>query len=286
MKCPQCISTKNRYRNGTFFRKSDSRYIQRFYCRGCQSHYSHASRADAYHHNKRKVNFKLMELLSSNMSLRRAALILNISRTTVDRKLKYLGKYCRKYHHIKMKKVAQSTHIQFDELITIEHTKLKPLAVAVVIDSKRRGILGVEVSPMPASGHLSRLAKKKYGHRMDLRKDGLHQVFKKTKDWIVDTAEFKSDECTFYETEVSAHFPKAKYIQYKGEKAAVAGQGELKKQVMDPIFMINHTLAMLRANINRLIRKTWCTTKDPDRLKDHLDIFLWAFNNGRKFYFV
>ena len=47
----------------------------------------------------------------------------------------------------------------------------------------------------------------------------------------------------------------------KGEKAAITGQGELKKKQRDPLFSINHTLAMLRANINRLVRRTWCTTK-------------------------
>jgi hypothetical protein len=27
-----------------------------------------------------------------------------------------------------------------------------------------------------------------------------------------------------------------------------------------------------------LIRKTWCTTKDPRRLKDHLEIFMYYYN--------
>jgi len=30
---------------------------------------------------------------------------------------------------------------------------------------------------------------------------------------------------------------------------------------------------MLRANVNRLIRRTWCTTKRIDRLVDHLTIY-------------
>ena len=64
-----------------------------------------------------------------------------------------------------------------------------------------------------------------------------------------------------------------------GEKGCVAGQGELKKVGKDPLFHINHTLAMLRANINRLFRRTWCTTKDPERLKDHLAIYTWVHNN-------
>lgn len=52
----------------------------------------------------------------------------------------------------------------------------------------------------------------------------------------------------------------------------------MKKNNNDPLFAINHALAMLRANINRLIRKTWCTSKKIERLKDHLDIFTYYFN--------
>ena len=57
----------------------------------------------------------------------------------------------------------------------------------------------------------------------------------------------------------------------KAQKGACK-QGELKKRGKDPLFYINHTLAMLRANVNRLIRKTWCTTKDPAQLIYHLAI--------------
>ena len=66
--------------------------------------------------------------------------------------------------------------------------------------------------------------------------------------------------------------------QIKGSKCCVAGQGELKKRGKDPLFYINHTLAMCRANINRLIRKTWCTTKDPAQLVYHLAIYMHVHN--------
>jgi hypothetical protein len=63
-------------------------------------------------------------------------------------------------------------------------------------------------------------------------------------------------------------------------KGSVVGQGQLKKVNFDPLFVVNHTCAMMRANINRLIRKTWCTTKDPLKLKDHLDVFIYFYNQS------
>jgi hypothetical protein len=58
----------------------------------------------------------------------------------------------------------------------------------------------------------------------------------------------------------------------------VVGQGELKKVGRDPLFSLNHTCAMLRANLNRLFRRTWCTTKRIDRLEAHLWIYV-RFHN-------
>jgi hypothetical protein len=40
-----------------------------------------------------------------------------------------------------------------------------------------------------------------------------------------------------------------------------------------------NTYAMMRANINRLFRRTWNTTKDPRRLRDHIDLYVWYHNS-------
>lgn len=56
------------------------------------------------------------------------------------------------------------------------------------------------------------------------------------------------------------------------------GQGELKRIGKDPIFSLNHTFAMLRANINRLVRRTWCTTKRQDRLRLHIALYAVRHN--------
>jgi len=53
----------------------------------------------------------------------------------------------------------------------------------------------------------------------------------------------------------------------------VVGQGELKRGGYDPLFSLNHTAAMIRANINRLFRRTWCTSKRIDRLEGHLLLY-------------
>jgi hypothetical protein len=100
------------------------------------------------------------------------------------------------------------------------------------------------------------------------------KMFLNIKDCINKTALFESDEHKLYPEIVRKFFPDATHIQHKGSRGAIVGQGELKKINYDPLFSINHSCAMLRANINRLIRKTWCTTKKIHMLKAHLDIFI------------
>ena len=130
---------------------------------------------------------------------------------------------------------------------------------------------------MPAKGHLSKKALKKYGHRPDERAAARDRLFRKLKGKIKEDAIIESDQNPHYPPDVRRHFPKAHHIQYKGLRGAITGQGELKKG-HDPLYSLNHTYAMNRANINRLFRKTWCTTKKLQPLIDHLEIYV-KFHN-------
>ena len=151
--------------------------------------------------------------------------------------------------------------MQFDDLETIEHTKCKPLSVIMAVEKDTRRILGYTVSKMPAKGHLAKIARKKYGYRPDHRKAARDSLFKEISHKISPYAMIISDESPHYPKSVRTHFPKALHKTTFGKRGCVTGQGELKKVGYDPLFSLNHTFAMLRANINRLIRKTWCTTK-------------------------
>ena len=278
MQCGGCGNTEKFYKSGSFRRSSDRRVIQRYKCAICGKSRSAATDKPDVHQNKRQLNEPLRKLLSSNISKRRAALVLSLSRTTVDRKCQYLAEQSALKFDAYWSEKGPVSSWQFDELQTIEHSKLKPLSVVMAVESKTRKIMGFEVSEMPATGHLARRSRLKYGPRRDLRKQGLENLLQTIQARSIASAQIRSDQCQFYQSSIRRYFKDAKYRQFKGEKATVCGQGELKKVVRDPLFGINHTFAMLRANINRLIRKTWCTTKDPCRLKDHLMIYAHFHN--------
>jgi hypothetical protein len=281
--CPNqyCACPVYVIKDGTFRRHEDSKTIQRFKCKSCGTRFSSATFSTTYRQKKRRVNAELLKLLASGISMRRSAFLLNVNRKTIERKLPYLAAICRLRNNKKLQKLKGRVHnIQIDDLITKENSKLKPLSVSIAVDENRRTILGAEVSQIPAFGHLAKLAQKKYGTRKDEHFEGLTRLFQRIAPIVSSEVLVKSDEHQRYPAFISAYLPNAKHLSFKSERGCIAGQGELKKVMFDPLFAVNHTCAILRANINRLIRKTWCTTKDPNRLKDHLDVFVYFYNEN------
>jgi len=131
---------------------------------------------------------------------------------------------------------------------------------------------------MPAKGLLVKVALRKYGPRKDDRPHGWNRLFKSLTPLVASDARFLSDENPHYPRHLKRHHPKASHDCVKGKRGCIAGQGELKKIGFDPLFSLNHTCAMLRANMNRLFRKTWCTTKTQAGLLDHLALYVSYHN--------
>jgi len=260
--------------HGRYFRKSDRKHVLRWRCLDCRKTFSEANQLPEFGQNKRHLNRPIEEDLCSGVSQRRISLLKKISRTTVARKLKFLGiqarfrqaRYCAKFVE---KPVVDA---QFDEMETHEHTKMKPLSIALMVEKGSRKILGFSVSSMPAKGLLAKKAMKKYGFRRDDRALGMKNLLKQVEPLLHPDAELTSDQNPRYPgwLEPTTYIHKT----IKGQRGAITGQGELKKIAFDPIFSLNHTCAMIRANVNRLFRKTWCTTKKADALTDHLWLYV------------
>lgn len=284
-KCPYCIhekkiksTTRTVLSIGRYWRKSDGQWIQRFWCKRCSKSYSSSFFKDNYKQKKRHKNEIVRRALCAGVSQREAARILNLNRKTIVRKFRYYGSK-QKVALLKYNEhFPPAAEVEFDDLETIEHTKLKPLSVTLMVEYKTRRILGFEVSQMPAKGLLATRALKKYGVRKDGRRQARRRLFESVQKHVLPTAVIRSDSNPHYVEDVRSYFPQARHETVLGGRGAITGQGELKKLKFDPLFSLNHTCAMLRANINRLFRKTWCTTKDRERLRDHIAIYAMSHN--------
>jgi hypothetical protein len=142
------------------------------------------------------------------------------------------------------------------------------------VEPKTRKILSFQVSRMPAKGRLTHIALKKYGPRKDERPKGWNALMQTLKPYLTEKVIITSDENPHYPKYVFRHFPSATHITTPGGRGSISGQGELKKLKFDPLFSLNHTCAMLRANLNRLFRRTWCVTKTPQGLMDHISLYI------------
>lgn len=274
-----CCTVQNAQKHGCFRRKSDSQRQQRYRCKTCGKSFSPATHSPLRWQKKRYINRPLLEFLSSSSSLTKASKFFRVNPKTVAKKLVFLGMMCRQKLAKEMAHYHSLSEIQFDELQTIEHTKCKPLSVAMAVSKNERKILGCQVSVMPATGHLSEISRKKYGKRPDDRRKGMRALFDHLAMHLNQKINIESDECPYYAPIVKQCFPQASYVQHKGKKGSVSGQGELKKTQFDPLFSINHTFAMLRYGISRLIRRTWNITKKISALEDHLSIYIWYHNS-------
>lgn len=266
-------------KSGYFFRRSDGLLIQRYYCKSCQKSFSTESLSPFKFQKKRNLNEIIFSLFASAHSQRRMAKILGVNRKTIVRKFEVLGRVClndlKSGKHLGPGKISE---LIFDDMETFEHTKLKPLSITMAVEAKTRMILDFKISSMKAKGHLAERSRKKYGFRVDERKKNLAEMLTLLKALTIKNPVIKSDMNPHYVYPVKKIFPESTHEVYKGRRGCVVGQGELKAVRFDPIFSFNHTAAMLRANINRLFRRTWNTTKKPKCLEYHIAIYVFYHN--------
>lgn len=278
--CPYCKDHSSRIVRKGFFSKKSTRAtrIQRFLCRKCNRSFSTQTGTLTYRERKPHVTQRLARLLTRGVSQRAAAELLGIHPITVARKLVRLGEFAAKRLETYVRDEPFRPTVLFDEMETFEHTKCKPLSIALAVEDRSRRILAVEVAQMPAKGRLAAISRKKYGRRPDHRPKALRRMFERILLANPNVTTLISDESPRYPRFVGEYCPKAEHRRFKGRRGCIVGQGELKAGGRDPLFFLNHTAAMIRDNVKRLSRKTWCTTKRPDRLQAILNLYAWIHN--------
>lgn len=270
---------------GSYRRSSDGKRVARFICLKCRRSFSQAAfgqEAFCYRQKRRDIHPEVRSLLASSVSQRRSAILLKVSRTTIARKLLVLSRIAQ-FRHAKfisnfVRDSGAISSFQVDEMETFERSKCLPLSIPIVIHPGTRKILGLRVCSMPAKGRLAEKSLKKYGKRVDERPKAFKALLKELSPHCHASLQVKSDQNPKYPAWLKAVFPQSMHKTVKGRRGCVVGQGELKSGGFDPLFSLNHSCAMIRANVCRLVRRTWCTTKKKERLWDHLMIYVEVHN--------
>jgi transposase-like protein len=282
--CPKCgVKPANRsifVRYGFYYRSSDKKYVRRYRCNLCRATFGQANFQPFKHSKVRHLHEDVVKWICSGASQRRIAFNLGVRKNTIVRI--FLLEAARAELELGDGNLAAGPCkiLQFDDMETFEHTKCKPLSISLAVEERTRRIIGVDVSQMAARGPLVGKAKAKYGQRIDKRRAGRQRLFMCIEERVAPDMLVKSDQNPHYSADIKRHFPLATHKTYKGKRGAITGQGELKKVKFDPLFSLNHTAAKLRADINRLFRRTWCTTKKADHLYRHLVLYA-LFHNSK-----
>ena len=283
--CPYCQAPDDRVvKYGFFSRLSGHRArIQRFLCKDCRRKFSTQTGSLTYRERKPHLTQPVMRLLMEGLSQRACARTLGCKRQTVASKMMRLGS--RAKMHLAARQVGDGTTdidektVVFDEMETFDHSKCKPVSIAIAVEEQSRRVIGVEVAVMPAKGKLAAISRKRYGRRSDKRADALKKILGEVKRLYPHLTIIKSDECPRYPLSVKRILgTDVMHQTFKGRRGCVVGQGELKAGGIDPLFSLNHTCAMFRDHIKRLSRRTWCTTKNIDCLSNLVSLYAWWHN--------
>ena len=283
---------------GSYVTKHDRQHVPRYQCKGCKRTFGSRCFGPTARQHKPAVNEAVGKLLSSGVTLRRCAEVLNIARVTVVRKFTWLARRARKSHaEFLASGKANSTYIQFDEMETFAGNKMKPLSIALAVRAKTGQIIAARVGAMNCHGKLAPLAQSLYGMRVDTRDRARKHVLKMagaiTRPPAKDSTKPKpiltiaTDGNSVYGPLIKKVLPNAEHQVHVGgrNKKKLQQQqppGKKHQRPFDPLFTLNHICARIRADLSRMARRTWATTKRMWALQYHLDIYL-AYNNGYEF---
>ncbi|MBK7642238.1 MAG: hypothetical protein IPJ19_04190 [Planctomycetes bacterium] len=254
-------------------RACDGRRVQRFQCKACKRTFSTQTFRVDYGLKRVSLDVKIFLALISKVTLRQIAKTHHCTLRTVARRLDLFGKQGRGFHEWRMRMRGIATpwegQFQLDELETFEHNRrLKPVTVPVLVHKPSYCILHAEVGTLPARKPLSKANLAKLARYEKLEGD----VKRKSE------SREKMTRC--FEALARVCDPKAKVFVGTDEKHTYGvalrrlfgerlvhqkTHSSVPRSYKNPLFPINHTFAMLRDNLSRLVRRNWGASKKREK---------------------
>src|SRR6185436_8600500 len=280
---PECENTPGfQYqRRGTYRRTCDGRVVQRYQCKRCNKTFSQQTfRVDRGLHRPSLDRLVFMGLVSK-VSQRQMARENHCGRGSVARRMERYGEHCRAFHQLALRRrersLAWEGHFQLDELETYEtDRRLKPVTVPLLVHMPSRCVLHTAVGTLPPRKPLSP-RKQKQLERIELEEDKkrtsesrekVSECFEVLKE-ITPTegpVQVGTDEKPTYRTILKEKFGTRLVHQRTHSKEP--------RTVRNPLFLVNHTFAMMRDGLGRLVRRNWGATKEREKLGWHLWLYI------------
>lgn len=261
-------------KQGYFKTKWNAQPVPRYRCKACGKYFSsHSSRA-TFRQHRPDLNKRILDLYASGMTQRRMAMVLGVNLKTIVRKFLFVGLLARREHERRIASgEIKTSHAQFDEMESFEHSRMKPISIALAVRAKTGDLLAIRCAQMGYKGPLAAEAREKYGPREDQRAAAIKDVLASIGQCSAAQMTLTSDADPRYLNQVRAELPQARHNSLKRRFAK-----KDRKNAEDHLFTLNYVAAKIRNDLSRMARKTWVTTKKMERLQTHLDLYI-AFHN-------
>ena len=278
---PDCSSLRTGHHRwcfkGRYLRACDGRPVQRFLCLECRRTFSTQSFRVDFGLKKPRLNLSLVGPFVSKVTHRQAARMLGCSRKTVAHRLELLGEHCERFHRSRLRRAAGKSLgaaiFQLDELETFEHSRrLAPVTMPVLIERKSYFVVDLKTAALPARGGLRRVDEEKKAERERVhgrRRSGSVEAV----STCLTTFEIARGSIHI-QTDRKATYPRILKRSLGTRLIHERHSSIARRDYGNPLFPINHTLAMMRDGISRLVRRTWAASKLKERLERHA--WIWA----------
>lgn len=245
---------------------------QRFRCLECRKTFSRQTFRHDYRDRRPDLNHKLFLLLSSGVGFQQAAYLLKIDQATAQHKMHRFSRTCRLLHDNLCRQMPEGRSYLLDEEESYEQASIRPLTVPIVIERKSYFVVATAV------GSIRRLApegtarrrrqerdERVRGKRPDESRRCVEQVMRALKQRVTGSIVLSTDKKSSYAT-------LAKEV-FGYDVAHTTTAGSAPRTTFNPLFPINHTVAMGRDNCGRLRRRSWLVSKLAKWLRGQLSIF-------------
>lgn len=269
-------------RRGYFTRRCDGRRVPRFSCRACNRRFSSQTFRLDFRLRTPHIQRLLFGHFVSKVTLRQSARLLGVTRKTVELRLRRFGEHCRRFHAARLQSRRLRGHFLLDEAESFEtDRRLRPVTIPVLIERSSRFVVHVAVAPLPARGNLTAGQSERL-ERIEavegVRKSGSRRAVAACIAALADHTDPGSP--LVLGTDCKATYPAIIRDVLPGRPVIHERTTSTRKRdVANPLFAINHTLAMLRDGLSRLVRRTWAHAKIRSRLGQHL----WVYAVWRSF---
>ena len=282
---PDCRGPAKYHRKGYYGRKCDGDRVQRFKCLSCGRWFSEQTFRVNYRLKRPELDAPIFEDLICKVTQRQSARTLGCRRKAVALRLRLYGVHCRAFHRQQLDAALAKGPLQgcyqLDELETFEHNRrLAPVTVPALIDAYSYFIVHTAPGDLPARKPLSELNQAK----LELRERARGKRYSESR-FAVKRCWGKLDKLT--STRPTVKIVTDRKLAYASSLKKRFGARLQHERISakeprgykNPLFPINHTFAMFRDGLSRLVRRNWATTKIARELRHHL----WVWSTWRNF---